>query len=192
VVALVSTYTGLAFPKRRPGRRERPHLPGHGVLAFAQPCELDRVAVAQIAGEEHRHVGFAAQAVAQVDDQRVGGREQAHRGGDDLPAQDGREQDRLQVEIADVAGQALRAGNAAAGLVGPPGIGGVFLGVVAGRAQRDGFVVVLQPQVLVAVDRLQVGGDRCGQRRWVGGVASADQPGGQHSRHTVTAMSGKM
>jgi hypothetical protein len=41
----------------------------------------------------------------------------------------------------------LRAGNASARLVCPPGHGSVFLGVVAGRARRDGFFVVYQPQV---------------------------------------------
>ena len=95
--------------------------------------------------------------------QRVGGGEHAHRRGDDLAADDGREQYRPQFQVADVAGEALGARNAAAGLVGPPGQGtAILLGVVAGRARGEGLVVVVQPQVLVAVDRLQVGGDSRG------------------------------
>jgi hypothetical protein len=43
--------------------------------------------------------------------------------------------------------------------------------------------MVLQPQVLVAVDRLQVGGDCGGQRGRVGGVPSLGQPFGQDPGH---------
>ena len=43
--------------------------------------------------------------------------------------------------------------------------------------------MVEQPQVLVAVDRLQVGGDRRGQRGRVGGIPSFGQPFGQHPGH---------
>jgi hypothetical protein len=147
------------------------------------PAELDRVTVPQVAGEEHSHAGLTANALPQVDDQRVSGGEQAHRGGDDVTAGDGREKDRLQVQVADVAREALRAGNATAGLVGPSGHHRVLLGVIPGRAGRQGLLVVEQPQVLVTVNRLQVSGDRLGQRRRVGGIPPGSQPFGQHAGH---------
>src|SRR5262249_51394317 len=92
--------------------RQRPGLPEQVVLAVPKSGELGGVAVPQVADEERDHAGLAAQAVAQVDDERVCGREQAHRGGDDLPAEDRREQDRLQVEGAHTSGNALSPHNA--------------------------------------------------------------------------------
>jgi hypothetical protein len=49
----------------------------------------------------------------------------------------------------------------------------------------DGLVVVEQPQVLVAVDRLQVGGNRRRERAFIGRVAAFGQRGGQHLRHLL-------
>ena len=139
--------------------------------------------VPQVADDECGHGGLAAPAVTQVDDECISAGQQGHRGGDALPADCGREQDRLQVEVADVACQALDAGDADAGQARPAGHGGVLLGVVAGRPLRQCLLVVEQPQVLVAVDRLQVGGDRRGQRPRVCGIPSFGQPLGQHPRH---------
>ena len=120
--------------------------------------------VPQVARDEDGHTGLTTHAVPQVEDKRIGGGDQAHRGGDDLPAHGRREKDRLQVQVPDIAREALRAGYAAAGLVGPPGQERDFLGIVAALKRRRGelLVVVLQPQVLIAVDRLQVGGDSRG------------------------------
>jgi hypothetical protein len=137
----------------------RPHLARNALLAFPEPGELNWVTVPEVTGQEHDHAGVAAQAVPQVDDQRIGAGEQTHSGCDDVAADRGREQHRLQVEVADVAGQALRAGNASAGLVCPLGERGVFLRVLTGRAHRESLLVIQQPQMLVTVDRLQVGGN---------------------------------
>jgi hypothetical protein len=46
--------------------------------------------------------------------------------------------------------------------------------------------MVEQPQVLVAVDRLQVGGDRLSELAFTGRVPALGQPGGQHLRHLCT------
>jgi len=118
------------------------------LAAFPQPAELGRLVIPQVADDECGHGGLAAEAVAQVDDERIGAGQQGHRGCDALPADSGREQDRLQVEVADVACQAPDAGDAAADQGRPAGHGGVFLGVVAGRPLRQCLFVVDQPQVL--------------------------------------------
>src|SRR5262249_60172398 len=107
-----------------------------------------------------------------VDEERTGGGRGGNGGGEARPAARGGEEDRLQVEVADVACQAVDAGDAAAGHARPTGHGGVFLGVVAERPLRQCLLMVEQPQVLVAVDRLQVGGDRRGQRTRVGRIPS--------------------
>ena len=178
---------GLGLAEAAAGHiRQRPGLPGLAVLAFLQAGELDRVVVPEVADEEGRHGGLTAQALAHVDDEGLGGGNQAHRGGDQLAADDGGEQDGRQVQVADVARQALHAGDAAAGLLRPPGHGGVLVRVVPWFTVADGLVVVEQPQVLVAVDRLQVGGDRRRELAFIGRVPALGQPGGQHLRHLCT------
>ncbi len=157
---------------------QRPGLGKAPVVALAQPAELDRLVAVQVTGQERHHGGLAAPALPQVDEQRAGAGQQRHRGGDGLPAQCGREQDWLHVEVADVPGQALRAGHPAAGLGRPPGHGRPLLGVIAGSPPGERLGVVEQPQVLVPGHRLQVGRDRGGQRGRLGRVAPGAEPVG--------------
>src|SRR4029077_3327794 len=81
--------------RKRPGLLE--------LAAFPQPAELGRLVVPQVADDECGHGRLAAQAMAQVDDERIGAGQQGHRGDYALPADCDWEQDRLQVEVADVA-----------------------------------------------------------------------------------------
>ena len=166
--------------------RQGPGLPEPVVLAFGEAGELDRVMVPQVADDEGRHGGLTAQAAAQVDDEGCGGSDQAHRGTDGLAGDDGRVQDRLQVQVANVARQAADTAYTAAGLLRPPGHGGVLLRVIARLAVTERLVVVQQPQVLVAIDRLQVGGDRIRQPRFVKWVTAVGKPVGQHRRYPRT------
>ncbi|PSK66376.1 hypothetical protein B0E53_01625 [Micromonospora sp. MH33] len=117
------------------------------------------------AADQGHHVGAAAPVAAQVEQERVGAGEQPQRGRHEVAGQVRREEVRRDLQQPDVAGQPLHPGHAAHGERGE--LGEVLLGrVVGGVGQRR--LVVLEPQVQVAVARLEVGGDQRAERRRVG------------------------
>jgi hypothetical protein len=183
VAALVSTYTGLVAPNVRPGTngsvqncRIRPRARSYRPVSStgSRPKQV----AAQVCGRRR----LSADATPQVDDERFGGRDQAHRGRDRAAADRGREQDRLDVQVTHGSGEPLHAGHAAPGLLGPAGHRRPVLLLIAVRHPVERIRVVEQPQVLVTVHRLQVRGHRPGQRLRLPAITPVGQGGRHHLR----------
>jgi hypothetical protein len=168
---------------------QRPELPGLTGPGMEDVVEMSRLLVEQVAAPEDHALRHPASVAPQVDDERIGSGDELHRGGDGR-ARERRNGHPAQVEIADVAAQALDPVDAE--VVQPPhpphrelpglvvaGFGqAVLLAVLLRTGARSGTAARQHPQVPVGADLLEVAGEQLGEDDLVQVVVLA----GRHPR----------